>query len=110
MNIGSVLVGAGSAPPQAALASGATANTSPRPPAATASSTSFLDGVLGLGRPGAQRRAEELGALLTRFARGALTSTSASTASAASTSGSLSFLKDGKLSVEEKLARLMVYL
>lgn len=111
MNIGSVLVGAGSAPPPAAATSGAAATTAPRPSgAATSPATSFLDGVLGLSQPGAQRRAEELGALLTRFARGALTGSVASAATTSSTSSSLAFLKDGRLSVEEKLARLMVYL
>jgi hypothetical protein len=99
---------------------------------------SALDGLArGIGLSAGQRQAEQLGTLLSRFMKSAVTggltsstsatsraaagtaakSTSSSTASkttsstkTTSTPAALAFLKDARLSVEEKLARLMVYL
>src|SRR5512133_3493664 len=121
MNIGQVLVGAGAAAFPAASAGAAAAG---RLAAATighgATSRSRAAGTVTIaagGAPGgatqtaAQRQAEELGALLTRLVRGAVTGTSTSATSGPSgTSGSRAFLKDSRLSVEEKLARLMAQL
>ncbi|HSN16377.1 MAG TPA: hypothetical protein VLT61_17210 [Anaeromyxobacteraceae bacterium] len=121
MNIGQVLVGAGAAAFPAASAGAAAAG---RLAAATighaATSRSRGAGTVTIaagGAPGgatqtaAQRQAEELGALLTRLVRGAITGTSTpATAGSSGTSGSLAFLKDSRLSVEEKLARLMAQL
>ncbi|MGB8931052.1 MAG: hypothetical protein WCC48_07375, partial [Anaeromyxobacteraceae bacterium] len=70
----------------------------------------------GAAQSTAQRQAEQLGSLLTRLVRGAVTGKAASATSAttsgtsSSAAGSLAFLKDSRLSVEEKLARLMVQL
>jgi hypothetical protein len=112
MNIRSLVAGAAGPPPPTAPPAAAAAGSASTSVAAP--QTSFLGGLLGLEKAGAQARAEQLGAALTRFVRGALTgassASSASSSSASGTNGSLAFLKDAKLSVEEKLARLMVYL
>ena len=118
MNIPS-LVGGQVAPALTAVITAATGGSGAKGPAALAGilpGATFLERLLGPNRASAQHRAEELGALLTRFLRGALAGDAASTkatstkSSSSSSNGSLSFLKDPKLSVEEKLARLMVYL
>lgn len=137
MNIGSIVSNVVASLPTIAAqphARGAT----PATPAARAAALndgrpagSTLEGVVrGLSLSAGQRQAEQLGTLLSRFvksaAAGGLTSAStapkaasstapksasSSTASkTASSSAALSFLKDSRLSVEEKLARLMVYL
>jgi hypothetical protein len=110
MNIRSLVAGAAGPPPPTAPPAAAAAGSASTSVAAP--QTSFLGGLLGLEKAGAQARAEQLGAALTRFVRGALTgaSSASSTSSSAGTSGALAFLKDAKLSVEEKLARLMIYL
>ncbi|HSM91730.1 MAG TPA: hypothetical protein VLT47_02525 [Anaeromyxobacteraceae bacterium] len=127
MNIGQVLVGAGAAALPtvtagvevagrlAAAAMGRSAPAGPAPKAgrALAAGGSAASGPRQITPTPAQRQAEQMGALLSRIARGALsgiggTATSSSSSSAAS--GSLAFLKDPRLSVEEKLARLMVQL
>lgn len=69
----------------------------------------------GAGAVGPRRHAEALGALLGRLTRSALCGASAgsagsSTRAATGGGGALAFLKDPRLSVEEKLARLMVHL
>ena len=119
MNIGSVLAGAvanvlpgvgGAAgkPPSAPIAGA-------RPAAVASGGPSVAGRLRAAGSTASQRHAEQLGGILTRLARGALsTSSSASKSSSAtspsSSSGALAFLKDGRLSVEERLARLMVHL
>jgi hypothetical protein len=65
--------------------------------------------VRGLSTAAGQRNAERLGGLLSTFVRGTLAS-NAVAASTSSATGSLAFLKDPRLSVEEKLARLMIQL
>jgi hypothetical protein len=76
------------------------------------------------GRVAAERNAELLGDLLSKLVRGVLTgeagpasagssaraASSARTTAKAKATGALAFLQDPRLSVEEKLARLMVYL
>jgi len=116
MNIAS-LVGGGVAPALTAVVTAANGGTGAKKagaPAAAGASPwgTLLDRALGADRASSERRAEQLGALLTRFARGAFTgaATSAGGSAPTSASGSLAFLKDPRLSVEEKLARLMVHL
>lgn len=122
MNIGSVLVGAGAAalppaPPAVGTAAGAVATAIARAATpATAGSTAgaTLAGWLrNLNPATTQRYAEQMGGLLSRFVRGGIAGLSPEALSASSTSsssGSLAFLKDARLSVEEKLARLMIHL
>lgn len=117
MNIGQVLVGAGAAALPAAstglagigLAAAAAIARGAKPEAAGAAKTTGN----GLAQTNAQRQAEQLGTLLSRLVRGNAVGSSATTTgtgSSSGTSGSLAFLKDSRLSVEEKLARLMVQL
>ncbi len=114
MNIGPVLAGAASAV-QSAITPGATgtgraaraviSRGTAAPTAARPTSLATL--AKGVAASAGQRNAEQLGGLLTRFARGAVSGTALATPE---TSASLAFLKDPRLSVEEKLARLMVQL
>jgi hypothetical protein len=90
----------------AGLAGAITGGANPRSPVAT----TLGDLVRGLSTAAGQRNAEQLGNLLSKFIRGALTGTTTAPASTSSSTSSLAFLKDPKLSVEEKLARLMVSL
>jgi hypothetical protein len=116
MNIGTVITAAvaGAArppdPPEIAAAAGraAGATGASAPPTAPrgAMSAALGDAVRGLSVSAGQRHAEQLGGLLSGFVRSALSPASA----AAGATGSLAFLKDPRLSVEEKLARLMVQL
>lgn len=116
MNLAPLNVTTGSTAPPAPPSPAATAFVrgagGPAAGAAGAPPKSFLDGLLGLNQASSQRRAEQMGAMLTQFVRSALTGSTASSSAtkSSSSSGSLAFLKDAKLSVEEKLARLMVYL
>jgi hypothetical protein len=122
MNIGSVAVGERAASfsttPPAGGAGGPAASSAARcTPGATASPAT--GGVLGgllrnVSQATLQRRAEQLGSILTSLTRSALgggaTGATGTASTAASSGGALAFLKDPKLSVEEKLARLMVHL
>lgn len=125
MNIGTVVVGerAVGLPttlPVAGAPGGAAAPAVARPPLAGSPGPAAAGVLGGLLRNVSQAsllgHAEQLGSILTRLTRsafgGAATGTTgaASTAAASSSTGALAFLKDSKLSVEEKLARLMVYL
>lgn len=114
MNVGTVLGGATAALQSLpAAASGAvTALAGAGRPAASGSLLGTLFG--RLAQPLANGLAEQLGALLSRFLRGAFSGSGdacgcASTSSSPA-SGSLAFLKDPRLSVEEKLARLMIHM
>jgi hypothetical protein len=120
MNIGQVLVGAGAAAFPAVAAGAAAAGrvaaaightATPRPKAAGTVTSAAGGAPGGVTQSPAQRQAEELGTLLTRLVRGAVTGASTTaTSGSSSASGSLAFLKDSRLSVEEKLARLMAQL
>ena len=121
MNIGQVLVAGAAALPAAStglagiglaaagrVAAAAIGRGGAKPKVAGAATTAGS----GLAQTSAQRQAEQLGALLTRLTRTAITGTAGATTgtAASSASSSLAFLKDSRLSVEEKLARLMVQL
>jgi hypothetical protein len=125
MNIGSVLVGAGAAAlPAAPSAAGTTGGAVAA--AIARAATSPVGGTAGsavaawlgsLSQTSLQRTGEQFGDLLTRFVRGGVAGLSSGTqatsttgSSSSSASSSLAFLKDARLSVEEKLARLMVHL
>ena len=87
MNIGPLAVGTGSpalpVPTSAAGASRTQDATATVAGAAGQAPPTFLDGLLGVGSAGAQSRAEQLGGLLTRFVRSALTGTAAASTLAA---------------------------
>lgn len=118
MNIGSIAVGARALTTalsvtgtQGGVASPSVAPTAPG--ARSGPAASVLGALLGsASQVTAQRRAEQLGGLLTRLARTALSGATTGTKAATTTfsSSALGFLKDAKLSVDEKLARLMIYL
>jgi hypothetical protein len=122
MNIGSVAVGeraaglattppAAGAPGGPAAPAAARANLAGSPGAAT---TGVLGGLLrNVSQASLLGHAERLGSILANLTRGALGSGATGATGTKATgagSGALAFLKDPKLSVEEKLARLMVYL
>jgi hypothetical protein len=124
MNLASVASGAGGAALPSSLVAGAV-DAAVRPlvlasaaapvlatPTTPAAAKTGLGAFLGaLGASGSTRVAEGLGDALAKVVKAV---TASATSSVAATSGtgttSLAFLKDGRLSVEEKLARLMVYL
>jgi hypothetical protein len=114
MNVGTVLGGATAALQSIpAAASGAvTALAGAGRPAASGSLLGTLFG--RLAQPLANGLAEQLGSLLSRFLRGAFSGSGDACGcvgtSSSSASGSLAFLKDPRLSVEEKLARLMIHM
>jgi hypothetical protein len=117
MNLAPVIAAAAGAarPPDAPAGAAAGRSSTARATAAGAPTgvpagsgeSSFGKLVRGLSAAAGQSHAERLGGLLSTFVR----STFSATGSAASTAtGSLAFLKDPRLSVEEKLARLMIQL
>jgi hypothetical protein len=127
MNIGPLIAGVGTAllPSAPSPLAGAGRAAAPRSPVSTADRASPRsipatpgDVARRAATPGGQRTAEMLGDLLSRFMRGAFgskatttarTGGTSSTSSSSATGGALAFLKDKRLSAEEKLARLMVY-
>lgn len=114
MNVGTVLGGA-SAALQSLPAGAGGAVTALARAGRPAASGSLLGPLLGrLAQPLANGLAEQLGGLLSRFLRGTLSSAGGAHAccstSSSAASGSLAFLKDPRLSVEEKLARLMIHM
>jgi hypothetical protein len=125
MNIGPLIAGVGTAllPSTPPPLSGAGRAAAPRSPVTIADPASHRsvpatpgDVARRAATPGGQRTAEQLGDLLSRFMRGAFGSKAttakagtSATSSGSATGGALGFLKDKRLSAEEKLARLMVY-
>jgi hypothetical protein len=91
------------------LGAGPTVASGPSTAPGTIRGTSLGDVVRGLSTAAGQRNAERLGGLLSTFVRGAVT-TGTVGAPTTGAAGSLAFLKDPRLSVEEKLARLMIQL